>query len=131
MNIHIEVTRIEPDGNPGFSGQHIHGRVDGGEEVILHRYFARQDEMPFFGHGGIVGGLALAGLRHYQICETCFKHKGIEVMGYMMHGFVGYFCECCLALQNLERAEERAADISVLRQHWDKQRQVCGVDAKP
>ncbi len=130
VNIHVEVTHIKSDGDV-ISSNHIYGRVDGDEEEFLHRYFPRQDEMPSFGYGGIVHGLALAGLRHYQICETCFEHKGIEVHGYMMHGFTGYFCECCLALQNLKQAEKRAADIPGLRQHWDKQRQVCGVDAKP
>jgi predicted PhzF superfamily epimerase YddE/YHI9 len=126
VNIHVEVTRIESDGN-AISSNDIYGRVDGDEEEFLHRYFARQDEMPFMGHGGIVGGVALAGLRHHQICETCFKHKGVGVMGYMMHGFEGYFCRCCLALQNLESAEERAAKIPELRQDLVEQMKVCGV----
>ena len=126
MNICVEVTRIEPDGNPGFSAQHIYGRVDGGTEELLHQYFPRQDEMPFLGQGGIVGGLALAGLQHHQICQTCFKHKGVGVHGYMMHGFEGYFCECCLALQALEHAEKLVTEIPELRQRLSKQRQVCG-----
>lgn len=127
MNIHVEVTRIESAGNLGFFSQLIYGQVDGSEEELLHHYFAHQDEMSSFGYGGIMHGRALAGLRHYQICETCFKHKGIGVHGYMMHGFEGYFCECCLALQNLESVEERAAKIPELRQHLAKQKQVCGV----